>query len=71
MYLVHSEGRGDKQENRTRVIIFTDFIHAVKHYKYDFYNKTLVIHLKHASWLHVRSCYSKYANEDGSDDELY
>ena len=53
MYLVHFEGRGDKQENRMRIIIFTAFIHAVKCYKCDFYNKTLVIHLKHTSWLHM------------------
>ena len=43
----------------------------MKRYRYNFYNKTLVIHLKHASWLHMRSHYSKYANEDESDDELY
>ena len=71
MYLVHFERRGDKQENRTRIIIFTDFIYAVKCYRYNFYNKTLVIHLKHASWLHMQSHYSKYANEDESDNELY
>ena len=66
--LVHLWEGGQTQiiDRQNRVIVFHWFYLRCE----LIYNKTLVIHLKHASWLHMRLHYSKYANEDESNAEI-